>query len=257
MKNTFTAGIDVGSATTKVVVLDRDRNILSSVVKSTGRNVLEAGTEVLDEALAGAGLVKGNIGSMVATGYGRHSVANAKAVPEIICHAMGAFTLYKDVRTVIDIGGQDSKVISVMGDGRVGEFVMNDKCAAGSGRFLELVARIFDMSLNEMSTLSLQSKKPCQVSSTCAVFAETELVGLRACGEKAEDLLAGVNRSLAYRLAVMGRAFGFNERIIFTGGVAYNSGVKKALQIELNKQIVVPPNPQIIGALGAAILALK
>ena len=157
---------------------------------------------------------------------------------------------------VIDIGGQDSKIISVIEDGQVNDFAMNDKCAAGTGRYLEMVAGIFDLSLTEMSNLSLNSRNPCDISSTCAVFAETEIIGLRARGEKVEELLGGVNKALAYRLAIMGQSVGFRDKIIFTGGVAYNRGVRKALEERLKKDILVPPNPQIMGALGAAVLAL-
>ena len=256
MASAFAAGIDIGSATTKAVVLDAEKNILSSVVKPTGKSVSEIGSTVLDEAVSKAGLVREDLCRVVSTGYGRYSVEGAQAIPEIICHAMGAYTLFPDIRTVIDIGGQDSKVISVIAGGQVGDFAMNDKCAAGTGRYLELVAGIFDLSLTEMCELSLQSSNPCNISSTCAVFAETELIGLRARGEKVEDILAGVNKALAYRMTIMGQSVGFRDKIIFTGGVAYHEGVRQALQARLNKEILVPPNPQIMGALGAAILAM-
>jgi predicted CoA-substrate-specific enzyme activase len=158
-------------------------------------------------------------------------------------------------RTVIDIGGQDSKVIGLREDGTVGDFVMNDKCAAGTGRFLEVMAAVLGLDIEEMGPISLTSDQPCHISSTCTIFAETEMVTLRADGRTREDLVAGIHKAVASRVAVMGRRVGYKEQVVFTGGVARNPGVKNALEAAIGHPILVPEEPQITGALGAALLA--
>ena len=249
------AGIDIGAATAKAVVLNED-NMLFSCVIPTGESVVQVAKSVMRQALEGLNLTLTDIKHIVATGYGRKSVAFAHdVVTEISCHAKGVNLLYPMARTVIDIGGQDSKVIEVDENGNIANFAMNDKCAAGTGRFLEVMARVLNADIEEIGLLSLNGDKPCQISNTCTVFAESEMVSLRAEGISRENILAGIHSATAHRVVIMGNAIGFKNQIVFTGGVARNIGMEKAIQERIGKKILVPENPQIIGALGAAILA--
>ncbi|MGE5842150.1 MAG: acyl-CoA dehydratase activase [Deltaproteobacteria bacterium] len=251
----FFCGLDIGAATTKAVILNEGQMVSYSVLP-TGQSVNLATDKVLEEATRKLGLRIGDIGRVVTTGYGRHAVPFAhRAISEIICHARGANSLLPSVRTVIDIGGQDSKVIALDGDGNVTNFVMNDKCAAGTGRFIEVMANVLEVPLNDMGDLSLRSGKPCMISSTCTVFAESEVVSLRAKGESRENLIAGIHKGIASRTVTMGRSIGFHKDVAFTGGVAKNLGVKGFLEAAIGSQLLVPEEPQIIGALGAALLA--
>ena len=250
----ITAGVDVGAATAKTVVV-ADGEILSYAVMPTGDSVARAAMSVTRAALDQARLSMEDLGFVISTGYGRNGVRFAnKATSEIICHARGVNFLMPDARTVIDIGGQDSKVIGVREDGAVSDFVMNDKCAAGTGRFLEVMAGVLGLAIEEMGPISLTSKNPCPISSTCTIFAETEMVSLRADGRTREDLVAGIHRAVASRVAVMGRTVGYREQVVFTGGVAKNQGVTNSLQAAIGLPILVPDEPQIVGALGAALL---
>lgn len=257
MTKVITAGVDVGAATAKTVIV-ADSKILSYAVIPTGDSVAGAAEKVTRMALEQAGLSRTDLSFIISTGYGRNSVSFAnKAVTEIICHAKGVNFLIPRARTVIDIGGQDSKVIGVREDGTVSDFVMNDKCAAGTGRFLEVMAGVLGLAIDEMGPISLTSKEPCSISSTCTIFAETEMVSLRADGRTREDLVAGIHRAVASRVAVMGRTVGYREQVVFTGGVAKNIGVKNALEAAIGLPILIPEEPQIIGALGAALLARR
>lgn len=248
-------GLDIGAATTKAVLLN-DGTMVSYSVVPTGQSVGLATDRVLNEATRKLGPGVADLARVFTTGYGRHSVPFAhRAVSEIICHAKGANFLLPSTRTVIDIGGQDSKVIALDEVGNVTNFVMNDKCAAGTGRFIEVMANVLELPLEEMGALSLRSGKPCMISSTCTVFAESEVVSLRAKGESREDLIAGIHKGIASRTITMGRSVGFNKDVAFTGGVAKNVGVKRYLELAIGSPIVVPEEPQIIGALGAALLA--
>ena len=249
------AGIDIGAATAKAVILNNN-DILAASVIPTGFSVTSAGETVLREALARIGLSMGELRCITSTGYGRRAVSFAhKVTTEIICHATGVTWLMPQARTVIDIGGQDSKVIGLEDSGNITNFVMNDKCAAGTGRFLEVMAGVLGMEIEEMGAISLLGKNPCQISSTCTVFAESEMISLRAEGRSREDMLAGIHKAMAHRVAVMGSSVGFKKDVVFTGGVAMNAGMKKALEDEIGQEILIPEEPQIIGALGAAILA--
>jgi predicted CoA-substrate-specific enzyme activase len=242
MTKAITAGVDVGAATAKTVIV-ADGKILSYAVIPTGDSVARAAENVTRAALEQAGLSKTDLSFVISTGYGRNGVAFAnKAVTEIICHAKGVNFLIPAARTVIDIGGQDSKVIGVREDGTVRDFVMNDKCAAGTGRFLEVMAGVLGLDIKEMGSISLTSKKPCSISSTCTIFAETEMVSLRADGRTREDIVAGIHRA---------------EQVVFTGGVAKNLGVKSALEAGIGLPILIPEEPQIVGALGAALIARR
>jgi len=251
----FVCGLDIGAATTKAVILN-DNEIISYSVLPTGQSVKLATDKVIEEVIKKSGPSISGFDCVVSTGYGRHSVSFAnRAISEIICHARGANFLLPSVRTVIDIGGQDSKMISLDGEGNVTNFAMNDKCAAGTGRFIEVMAHVLEVSLEDMGKLSLNSQKPSLISSTCTVFAESEVVSLRAKGEPRENLIAGIHKGIASRTAIMGRGIGFSKDVAFTGGVAKNVGVKRELESAIGMQIIVPEEPQIIGALGAALLA--
>jgi (R)-2-hydroxyacyl-CoA dehydratese activating ATPase len=249
------AGIDIGAATAKAVIL-RGSEMLAYTVIPTGHSVSRASDEVMRVTLEKCGLSQDKLEYIVATGYGRRSVTFAnKVLTEIICHAAGVVSVMPLVRTVIDIGGQDSKVIGLDSNGKVGNFVMNDKCAAGTGRFLEVMARVLEVDISEMGPSSLGADAPCQISSTCTVFAESEMVSLRAENKSRENIIAGIHRAMAHRIAVMGKSVGFIEQIVLTGGVAKNTGIIKSLRDEIGMAISIPPEPQIIGALGAAVLA--
>jgi predicted CoA-substrate-specific enzyme activase len=252
------AGIDIGAATAKTVIIG-DSVILGYAIRPTGHDVKLATNKVIKEALEKAGLsasIKG-LNYIVSTGYARESVDFAnKTVTEIICHAKGAHFVIPSTRFIIDMGGQDSKAIEVDPEGNVINFTMNDKCAAGTGRFLEVMAQVLEVeSVAEMGPLALQSKEPCRISSICTVFAETEVVVLRAKGKDRKDLIAGVHKAVASRVAVMASSLTFRPDAVFTGGVAKNSGVKKFLEEEIRMELLVPDEPQIIGALGAALFA--
>jgi predicted CoA-substrate-specific enzyme activase len=248
-------GIDVGSATAKAVIME-DHKILSHTVISTGFDVLKTVNEVTRLACAKIALSPDDMGFTVATGYARDIVPFAnKKITEITCHAKGVFFLFPQTRTVIDIGGQDSKVIRINELGRVVTFSMNDKCAAGTGRFFEVMARVFELEVSEIGYLATQSNNHCPISSTCAVFAETEVISLRAQGKKREDIIAGIHKGMVLRIISMAKMMGYEEPMVLTGGVAKNIGVKHFLEKELNMKVIIPEEPQITGALGAALFA--
>jgi predicted CoA-substrate-specific enzyme activase len=249
------AGVDIGAATAKAVILDSNK-VLSSSIIPTGHSVVRAGESALNKALEEAAISFAYLRYIISTGYGRRGISFAnKAVSEIICHAAGVSLIMPQARTIFDIGGQDSKVIGLDDNGRVNNFVMNDKCAAGTGRFLEVMANVLDLKIDEMGPVSLMSKEPCQISSTCTVFAESEMVSLRAEGRSREDLVAGIHKAMSHRIVIMGKSIGFRRDVVFTGGVAKNVGIKKAMEEEIGLEILIPEEPQIMGALGAAILA--
>jgi predicted CoA-substrate-specific enzyme activase len=249
------AGVDIGAATAKAVILNSQGALFFSVMP-TGRSVAEAADAVMRKALGEAGLSMGDVRYVISTGYGRRAVAFAnKAVTEIICHAAGVSSMLPQARTVIDVGGQDSKVIGLDDTGNVSGFVMNDKCAAGTGRFLEVMARVLEVDIDQMGPMSLLGEEPCRIGSTCTVFAETEMVSLRSEGKSSENILAGIHKAMAHRISIMGKSVGFRKEAVFTGGVARNVGMKKALEDEIGLEILLPQEPQIMGALGAAILA--
>ena len=249
------AGIDIGAGTAKAVILENEEIIAYAIIPVSG-DVNKAVEGVIAEALDKAGLSSQNLDYVVSTGWGRDAVSFAdNSTTEIICHASGVHFLIPQARTIIDIGAQDSKVIRINDKGKVMDFVMNDKCAAGTGRFLEVMAQVLGLKLAEMGPMSLTSKNPCNISSTCTVFAETEVVSLRAQGIAVEDLIAGIHRSIASRVVIMGSGINLGQETAFTGGVAKNIGVRKALEEAGGLKCVVPEEPQITGALGAALIA--
>jgi predicted CoA-substrate-specific enzyme activase len=249
------AGVDIGAATAKTAIV-RDGELIAWDVLPTGDYVTVAAEEVTQRALAKAGLAFKDLDYVCSTGYGRRAIKfSKKAISEIICHARGVGAAYPDVKTVIDIGGQDSKVIGIRAGGLVRDFVMNDKCAAGTGRFLEVMASVLKLRIDEMGPMALESKNPAPIDSTCTIFAESEMVALRADKVPKEDIVAGLHRAVSRRVVIMGRALGYRERIAFTGGVAKNHGVVHFLEELLETKILVPELPQIMGAFGAALLA--
>jgi len=250
-------GCDVGSATGKAVIM-RDGEIISyDIIPSTTKPEVTART-VMDKALKKAGLSSiTDLDYIVGTGYGRLKVPFANEnISEITCHARGAQWLLPTVRTVVDIGGQDCKVMSLGEKGKVLEFVMNDRCAAGTGRFFEAMARVLDCGLQGLSELALQGKNPATISSQCSVFAESEVVTLVNEGKELSDIVAGLHASIASRLNSMVRKVGLVEDVVLTGGCAKNDGLAKALEEKLGMSVKkLPVDPQIAGAIGAALIA--
>ena len=250
------AGVDVGAATAKALILKKGE-ILGYSIIPTGADSKKSAYRVMEQALKKAGLSKNDVEFIISTGYGRNSVDFAdKSMSEILCQGRGVKFLIPSVGSIIDIGGQDSKAIELEEDGRVCNFVMNDKCAAGTGRFLEVMANVLEVgSVDKIGPLALKSKNHALISSTCTIFAETEVVSLRAQGWSRTDLLAGVHDSIASRVVTMASSIRLRDDVVFTGGVAKNVAVKKALEEGIGKELLVPKEPQITGALGAALRA--
>lgn len=257
-KNRIVAGIDVGSMTAKTAIINGKRQLLGSSVVMAGVMNLDSARDSFHNALTSSGLQPDDVRYIVSTGYGREQVPFAqKNMSEISCHARGARLLFPGVRTVIDIGGQDSKVVGLDERGIVDNFVMNDKCAAGTGRFLEVMAHAMGLDLPQMAELSLQAKKEVHVSSICTVFAESEVISLVSQRHSKADVLSGINQAIARRIASLAERVGVKEPVVMTGGVAKNKGVVNALEDILGVSLLIPPEPQIVGALGAALLALE
>ncbi len=255
-KQVLFAGIDVGSLSTDVVLLDGKGKVAGSSIVATGASTRKAVVESLSRALASAGGTTSDISVLVSTGYGREAVPDADiSVTEITCHARGARRLYPKAATVLDVGGQDSKVIRIAPDGKVSDFAMNDKCAAGTGRFLEVMARTLEMDLEEMGARSLKSRKALSVSSMCTVFAESEVISLIASGASPEDIAWGVHLAIADRIAALAERVGCVAPAVMTGGVAKNPAARKALEGRFGIKLLVPEEPQLAGALGAALIA--
>lgn len=250
----FTAGVDVGSVAAKAVVYDTERRLVAGMaLQPTGWNPKSAGVEVLRAACSEAGIAEPDY--IVATGYGRVSLPFAdRTTTEISCHAAGAVRLFPATRLVLDIGGQDSKVIRTDAAGAVLDFLMNDKCAAGTGRFLQVLSGILNRDLDGLNALAMAGK-PAPISSMCAVFAETEIVGLLAGGTAPEDIAAGVLVSIARRMCSLAARIPVQGECTFTGGLAISPAFGSILSKELGISINIPEHPQHTGAFGAAILA--
>jgi predicted CoA-substrate-specific enzyme activase len=250
---TYFAGIDIGSTMTKAVIVDH--GIIATVIGPTGPEQRRLANRVMEEVLRQAGLPFESITYIVSTGYGRINVPFAdKQVTEISCHARGIAHLLPQARTVVDIGGQDSKAIKIDATGRPTSFIMNDKCAAGSGRFVEVIADTLGLSLEEMGDVSLQSRNPAQISNICTIWAQQEVASRLAEGVPAPDLVAGVHRSLAERVARMANRLKVEREVVLTGGGGKNKGLARALSEQLGCELLVPPEPLVTGALGAALL---
>ncbi len=252
------AGIDAGSRTIKAVLLrGEDLRVLACGVTDQGVKQTALAAKLLESVLKKGGLGRRALKRIVATGYGREAVAFAdQTITEITCQACGVQHAAPAARTVVDIGGQDSKVLKLEGSGRVRDFVMNDRCAAGTGRFLEVVAARLKIGLAGLGRLAGRARKPAAISSMCVVFAETEIIGLLAAGARPENIAAGVQRSIAARVAALaGRNVA--EPVVFTGGVALVPGMARALAAALGCPVCVAPRAQLTGALGAALLASR
>ena len=251
----ITAGIDIGSISAKAAIMKEDV-LLGTKVISTGYQAELSGNKVFSEILSELGIARNMVERIVATGYGRKSMTAAdKAITEIMCHAAGAHYLDPRIRSIIDIGGQDSKAIVMDDKGKVVNFVMNDKCAAGTGRFLEVMAGALEVDLNQFGDISLLADCPAKISSLCTVFAESEVISLIAKGEKRENIIAGIHDSICARVSAMMMRIGVREPVMITGGVAKNAGVVRALGKMIHTPIEVSPYAQENGAIGAALLA--
>lgn len=255
MSTLYTMGIDIGSTASKCVILKDGKEIVSKSLVPVG-----AGTSGPDRAitqvLESGGMKREDMNFVLATGYGRNSLEIAdKQMSELSCHARGAYFLFPHVHTVIDIGGQDAKVIHIGENGMLINFVMNDKCAAGTGRFLDVMARVLEVDVADLAKLGEQSRKQVEISSTCTVFAESEVISQLAKGSDKCDIINGIHRSIAMRVGGLARRVGIQPDVVMTGGVARNSGVLHALEDELKTEILTSPLAQYNGALGAALFA--
>ncbi len=249
------AGCDVGSLTGKAVILNDEKILATSIIPDEIRPE-ETAMNALDLALSEADLKMEDIDYLVGTGYGRTKIPFAdENISEITCHGVGAYWQAPSVKTIVDIGGQDCKVISLDSDGYVADFAMNDKCAAGTGRYLEGVARALKLDLEELGPLSLKSQNPCVISSQCSVFAESEVVSLLADGVDIADIVAGIHKAVAHRLISMVNKVGLKKDFTIAGGVSKNAGVVKFLEESFGEIKKLPVDPQLGGALGAALLA--
>jgi (R)-2-hydroxyacyl-CoA dehydratese activating ATPase len=261
MNKTFLLGVDLGSTTSKAILLNQHLEILGQHLLRSGRNPAETAEELRNHLLQQAGIDPAGQQfhlKCIATGYGRSRVAFADSrTTEISCHARGVKHLHPDCRTVIDIGGQDSKVISLSPEGLPFDFAMNDRCAAGTGAFLEVIARRFGTTVDDISRVHTRDPQPAAISATCVVFAETEVVGLVSSGSKLDDVLAGVQLAVATRVAQMAEGLGVCQPVYLSGGVAFNETVRLELEKALGISITRAKMPQLTGALGAALLAAK
>jgi len=253
----FAAGVDVGSTQTKAVIINEKKKIVGRALIDTGANVTAAAEKSFHKALASAGLGDEEVEYVIGTGYGRYKVTfGNKQITEISCHGRGAVHMFPQTRTVIDMGGQDSKAIRVRADGEIVDFCMNDKCAAGTGRFLGAASMALDIPLPELGPTALKAEKPVRISTTCTVFAESEVLAWLGKGKKVEDILWGVHQSIASRSIGLLRRVGLEDEITFTGGVAKNTGMIKALEEGLKRKVNVSEDSHFMGALGAALFAL-
>jgi len=250
-------GIDSGASATKAIILNEDGTIVSYTIVPSGINFKVSSEEALRKALESSRLSLKDISYTVSTGYGR-ALVNANSVSsEITCIAGGIHKLFPSVRTIIDVGGQDSKAVRMDENGRVLDFVMNDKCAAGTGRFLEVMSSILGKPIEELGRLHFKSSKPTQISSTCTVFAESEVISHMSQGSAIEDAIAGLHEAIAERVYNMTSRIGFEEDLAFTGGIAKNLGFVDALSRKIGMAPKLPEEPQIICALGAGLAAIK
>jgi predicted CoA-substrate-specific enzyme activase len=254
------AGVDVGSTQTKAVLMsdNGEVQILARTLVDTGANVQKAAQRAFDLCCEQVGVKDSQVGFVVGTGYGRYKISFGNAqMTEIGCHARGASFLCPGTRTVIDMGGQDSKAISVGPNGEVLDFVMNDKCAAGTGRFLANAAEVMGISLDEIGTLSLKGTRPVKMATVCTVFVESDILSYLSQGKKAEDILAGVHLAIAKRTLSLARRLSIEPEVTMTGGVARNPAMVAALEEVLGRKMLVSPDAHYMGAVGAALLALE
>lgn len=253
----YVMGIDSGSTSTNAVIMDEDRNIKAFSVVRTGAKSGVSADRVLKETLEKAGLKRDDLTWIVSTGYGRVSIEFAdETVTEISCHGKGAHYFNPKIRTILDIGGQDSKAIKLSPEGDVTDFVMNDKCAAGTGRFLEMIARTLEVSLDELGAIALTSKEKIEISSMCSVFAESEVISLIANNKEKADIADGVCHAIANKASGLLKRVGMEPDFMMTGGVAKNPGVVRAVEEKIGARLFIADEPEIVGAAGAALYAL-
>jgi predicted CoA-substrate-specific enzyme activase len=255
------AGIDIGSLTAEAVVIE-DGEMAGSEIMAVSPNPVDSANKVLNRLVERHGVDRRAIAYTVSTGYGREAIEQAglanENLSEISCHGYGAFRLEPGVRTVVDIGGQDAKVIRVDSAGKLEDFVMNDKCAAGTGHFLEVMSRALDLSLDRIGEVSLRSRKPVEVSSRCTIYVETEVNHFRQRGVPVADIAAGINRAMARRVVALIRRVRPEPELMVTGGVAKNDAVRRELEKELRLNVLFPGiDPQLVGAYGAAAYAMQ
>ncbi len=257
MKDTYTLGIDVGSTASKCIMLKNGQEIVSQSLAPLGAGT-SGPSRAIEEIFEDTGLSEKDISYTLSTGYGRNSIENSDdQLSELSCHAKGAYFLFPNVKTVIDIGGQDAKVLKIGMNGILSNFVMNDKCAAGTGRFLDVMSQVLDVGIGELEKLSSESTVDISISSTCTVFAESEVISQLAKGSKRNDIIRGIHKSVAGRTGGLAKRLGVEDEVIMTGGVALNGGVVLALEEELGHKIQTSPLCQYNGALGASIFAYQ
>jgi predicted CoA-substrate-specific enzyme activase len=253
----YAAGVDVGSTQTKAVIIDEAGAIAARALVDTGANVILAAETAFRAALEAGGMAEAAVQCVIGTGYGRYKVTFGHAqVTEISCHGRGAVHMFPDTRTVVDMGGQDTKAIRVSAQGEIVDFCMNDKCAAGTGRFLGAAAAALDIPLDRLGPTALSGNRPVRISTTCTVFAESEVLSWLGKGRKIEDILLGVHKSIAARSAGLLRRVGIEPSVTFTGGVARNAAMVAALEERLGTPLNVSADSHFMGALGAALFAL-
>ena len=253
----YSAGVDVGSTQTKAVIIDENRKIVGRALTSTGADVVFAAQDCFAKALQEGGLQEADIGYVIGTGYGRYRVTFGDTqITEISCHGRGAVHMFPNTKTVVDMGGQDTKAIKVSSNGEIDDFCMNDKCAAGTGRFLGAASMALDIPLDNLGPTALKYNRPVKITTTCTVFAESEILSWLGKGKKVEDILWGVHQSIASRSAGLMRRVGIADEITFTGGVARNVAMVQALEERLGKKLNVSDDSHFMGALGAALFAL-
>ena len=254
MSAIYFAGVDLGSTMTKIVLIDEAERVVASTVRHTGAEHRRLASQVMQEAMQAAGLAIDAFTYIVATGYGRINVPFAdRHYTELTCHARGVARNFPAVRLAIDIGGQDSKVLQIK-DGKLLNFVMNDKCAAGTGRFLEILAGTLDLKVEDLGPLSLSAKKKVAIASPCTVFIQQEVAIHLSKGVPVEEIVAGIHDIIAGKVARMAKSLKLEPDVVFTGGVAKNAGVVRALEENLGCKILVPEEPLLSGALGAALM---
>jgi predicted CoA-substrate-specific enzyme activase len=257
MEMAYAAGVDVGSTQTKAVLINEEGRIVGRSLTDTGANVIQAAERAHKIALEDAGVDEREVEYVVGTGYGRYKVTFGNAqVTEISCHGRGAVHMFPDTRTVVDMGGQDTKAIRVLPSGEIGDFCMNDKCAAGTGRFLGAASAALEIPLPDLGGVALQGTRPVRISTTCTVFAESEILGWLGKGKRIEDILIGVHNSIAKRSIGLLRRVGIEDQVTFTGGVSRNVAMVAVLERDMNTKINVSEDSHYMGALGAALFAL-
>jgi predicted CoA-substrate-specific enzyme activase len=258
----YFAGIDIGSTAIKIALIDEQKNLVASKVTSTGSHFRKNAVEALEATFSENGLSKDDLAYLVSTGYGRKLLKEAdESVSEITANAIGALEAgrkYGEIRTIINIGGQDTKAIQIDSEGTVTNFAMNDKCAAGTGKFLDVTARNLEIELEELGDYHFNLKTaPLPINSTCVVFAESEIIGLLADGHGKEEIVAGIHHSIAKRTIRLAKRIGLDGLVYFDGGPALNKGLVASMEDELGKKLVIPDHPQLTTALGASVLAYE